>query len=963
LRATARLSLEEVTYQSQQIEDLKTYISYTDEVFELEFRQSTTELHAGITLVKDEIQGNFQFHTAKPGGLTGFAKILELYGSLDVKGTLSGNVWNPSIIADINGMNIRFHGFPLNTLNGRVIYENKRILLKECAFSGNLASVDSLTYPFRIPGLNGGIFYSGFLNGPVSDPEGQIELRFTRPTYNNFRLDRIDSKIIVADRKIVFEHSRIEKDSLAVDLHGTYTIPSSGGTAALVFSKLTPDNSQPEIKQRKDRKKENISVSDPLFLGNMNLEFVFADSGNMLLNAHGIDLNVGQIARMYSDSLDISGILDFDLKFKGSLQHPAGSLNFVLDAPGVKGVAIDSVRSSLRIDPEQLTIDMVEMYLNNQRTWANAEIELNRSSRGYPVVTGQSHVRCSAQGKNITIQLLKLIMPPEMTFTGSSTYNLQCQGIVRKPSIRGNFHIINAELLIKPDSPPIQNMNISATLQDSVLIIDPAEGTINKLPVMLKGVAASSDWEQFRTEIIVRISDQTVLESTGRVSTDVLDYHITISDFDIAVLQTIASDFTNLSGRSNAMLRISGSFREPKLKGTLTVSDVAFISRLLHTPVNDGYAMVRFDSNVIHLDSLSANVNKGKLFAYGSVPHSKDTLTQLNVTTRLQKININRPKEFSLAIDSARLNCTKQDNYYDLEGEIVFGESRMVKDFQPRTLLSFIQKVERPSKTPSPLLQQIRMNVLIKNSQKLWIDNNLARTRIRSEIELIDNLARPNVAGRLSVEEGYVIYLDKKFKIVRGIIDSFDPNRLNPVIDFQAETTLKGYQTVSRIPYHITLTINGPIDKITFGLTSDPPQDKSDIIALLTVGATREQLTGRSSDGSDTSFSEILKERAAALSSQKISGYVSQKVGNLLGLEEVSIEGNLFHVGKSSGPQLVASEKISDRTGVTYTTAVGHLNEQRIRLDYRLNKYFSLAGETDQKGRAGIDVKYRLRFK
>ena len=83
----------------------------------------------------------------------------------------------------------------------------------------------------------------------------------------------------------------------------------------------------------------------------------------------------------------------------------------------------------------------------------------------------------------------------------------------------------------------------------------------------------------------------------------------------------------------------------------------------------------------------------------------------------------------------------------------------------------------------------------------------------------------------------------------------------------------------------------------------------------------------------------------------------------MLGLEDISVEGNLFDIGESSGPQLIASEQISDRVGITYTTAVGHLNEQSVRLDYRLNKYFSVEGQTDQRGRSGLDLKYRVRFK
>jgi len=48
---------------------------------------------------------------------------------------------------------------------------------------------------------------------------------------------------------------------------------------------------------------------------------------------------------------------------------------------------------------------------------------------------------------------------------------------------------------------------------------------------------------------------------------------------------------------------------------------------------------------------------------------------------------------------------------------------------------------------------------------------------------------------------------------------------------------------------------------------------------------------------------------------------------------------------------------------ITYITSVGHMNEQRIRLDYILSKYFSLEGQTDQRGRSGLDLKYRLKFK
>jgi autotransporter translocation and assembly factor TamB len=207
------------------------------------------------------------------------------------------------------------------------------------------------------------------------------------------------------------------------------------------------------------------------------------------------------------------------------------------------------------------------------------------------------------------------------------------------------------------------------------------------------------------------------------------------------------------------------------------------------------------------------------------------------------------------------------------------------------------------------------------------------------------------------------LYLDRKFKIKQGIVDFIDPDRLNPIIDFRAQTTVTSYQATEATPYLITLAISGPLDEVVVELVSDPFEDKSNILSLLTIGATREQLGGKDAEGKDASLSAVLKERARSISSQKVAGYTSRKVGGLLGLEQFTIEGDLFRFDRSWGPQLLASKKISPRMEITYITTVGHSNENSFRLDYRLSKHFSLEGQTDQQGRAGMNLKYRLRSK
>jgi autotransporter translocation and assembly factor TamB len=161
----------------------------------------------------------------------------------------------------------------------------------------------------------------------------------------------------------------------------------------------------------------------------------------------------------------------------------------------------------------------------------------------------------------------------------------------------------------------------------------------------------------------------------------------------------------------------------------------------------------------------------------------------------------------------------------------------------------------------------------------------------------------------------------------------------------------------------VWIKINGPLDEAIVELTSEPPLERSDIIALLTVGATRDQIMGKYESGKEMTLSSILRERASELSGRQISGYAARKVGGLLGLDEITIEGNLFRFGKTWGPQLLASKKLNSRMELSYTTTAGSSNEQNIRLDYKLSNHFSIEGETDQKGQSGIDLKYRLKFK
>jgi autotransporter translocation and assembly factor TamB len=406
-----------------------------------------------------------------------------------------------------------------------------------------------------------------------------------------------------------------------------------------------------------------------------------------------------------------------------------------------------------------------------------------------------------------------------------------------------------------------------------------------------------------------------------------------------------------------------GPQTDPQLNGFVRIENCALKIPNSDLSFNRGQTRLTLYDKQITLDTLYFSAGQGFIKSKGTVVYSKKDIESVHISTFVKAVKMKRAGEFIATVDSALIQTEKKNDGYYLSGDIVLGETRLIKSIQPKALLAAIEKKPKPIRDIPAFSSRVHFNIRVLESDKIWIDNNLARLRLHSELALTGSMAQPVLSGRLSAKEGYILYLDRKFKIENGTLDFIDPNRINPVVELSALSNIKSYQTRSHIPYTVWLKIKGPLDEAIVELTSEPTLERSDIIALLTVGVTRDQIMGRYENGKAMTLSSILRERASELSGRQISGYVTRRMGGFLGLEEMTIEGNLFRFGKTWGPQLLASKKLNNRMEISYTTTAGDANEQNVRLDYKLSDHFSLEGETNQKGQSGLDLKYRLKFK
>src|SRR6185295_6188819 len=104
-------------------------------------------------------------------------------------------------------------------------------------------------------------------------------------------------------------------------------------------------------------------------------------------------------------------------------------------------------------------------------------------------------------------------------------------------------------------------------------------------------------------------------------------------------------------------------------------------------------------------------------------------------------------------------------------------------------------------------------------TQNLQADANLT---------LRGNADHPGMLGRATVTQGEVIFFGSKYTIDQGTISFFNPQKIEPILNVDLETSLQGVD--------VTLSVSGPVDRLKLSYRSDPPLQLPEIVSLLASG-------------------------------------------------------------------------------------------------------------------------------
>jgi autotransporter translocation and assembly factor TamB len=955
LTANSNTFITRMVYNFRPIADMETHVRFSDKTFAVNINQGKSWLNGSFKLANQNINGTYSGNIRQIKAFADLAGINDLKGRLQFSGSITGQTNNPDIRMSFRGDSILYRNLPVDTMNGSLDYHDNILVLHKTTFSGKLSSLDSLESTFHLHGLVGGLQYHGSLEGPVKNPRGQLNIAIQDFSYKKLQLTKAEISMTLDGGKVNLRPSYLEQTSLGILLEGNYEIKEASGTLgiALVSGNIPKNFTVPigSVAGNAANYQSGVIVS------NFNL----ADSSNWQINVRSYHLDLEKILSIYPLGISIAGETGFDLHFRGRPSNPQGKLLFEVRPFQYRETRLDSIRGALLLTHSDLQLDSLVGYINGEQSRIEGRIGVQHSATGPVYFSRSSQIAVQSQGKNLSLELLQPLLPAKGRINGSINYVVKIYGRLGKPKIKGAAEIIKGSFSFNPGDPGFENIALNITFQDSLFKIKPLQASYHKTPFQLDGEFITLNWHQFQTNFQLQVSGKEAMRFAGEISPDSLNIKLNANNFDLSIAQPFISQVTKLEGGMSADLSIHGSFSDPLLSGQVNISQLGFQPSGFKEMVSKGTIKISLDRHTVRLDSFTFKLAGGAARVFGELTLDHFKLSEVNLSTSLINLPIDRPDLFTALIDTARFTYQKKDGDYYLNGNLSLGKSEFTRDIEPQEIIRSLRAAQGPISEPTELQKKTRLNIRLRQSKDLWIDNNLAKIKFNAALQFIGTLANPNVTGRVQAENGYVMYLDRKFQVDTAIVYFVNPNKLNPNVNLKATSQVTVYERQQSTDYTIILTITGYLDQPVVALTSNPPLNKSDILSVLTLGTTTGNLLSSTQSGSGVT--NVLTRRVESFSSQRITSYLSTQFGNLLGLDEVAIEGNIFRFNQGGGPQLVAKKTFLKNFEVTYSTIVGHLNDQGVRLNYQFTRHWSIQGESNQQGETGLDLKYQINFK
>ena len=443
------------------------------------------------------------------------------------------------------------------------------------------------------------------------------------------------------------------------------------------------------------------------------------------------------------------------------------------------------------------------------------------------------------------------------------------------------------------------------------------------------------------------------MQVTGSASLPSGTLNLTVNtNADLSILPDFNRDIYG-AGRVTVSAMVQGTFVTPLIEGQATLQNASFNYNGISNGISNANGVVAFNGNTAVIRNLTGESGGGKVTVTGFAGYSNDFRFSLRATGNNVRVNIQQGVSVVSRAD-LRLAGTSQNS--TLSGTVTVDKVT----YDPRSDIgSILTRAAPPVQSPttsSPVLENMRLDIRVRTSAGLAVQATLAQNlQANADLRLQGTAAEPGVLGRVTINEGKLVFFGATYTIDTGSIGFYDPNRIQPILDLSLETQAQGVNVVIRV--------TGPIDNMNLSYTSDPPLQFQQIVSLLASGKTPTTDPTLLANNPQSAAQTTQQMGESAILGAALADPVSSRLSRVFGVTQFKIDPSFASGTEIPTTRLTLQQRITSNLTFTYTAAVDDPNGQIIRIEWAFSPRWSTVANRDENGIFTVNFFYKRQFR
>jgi len=604
----------------------------------------------------------------------------------------------------------------------------------------------------------------------------------------------------------------------------------------------------------------------------------------------------------------IDGKLNGNIHLEGTADNPKVQLLGSLKEGSLKKYKLDTVELDVSLDNKVVTINRFYAMPGNGKLVAQGKIDL----------VGAFDLEIA--GQNIDAALLTNLADLDVDTKGVLNFGAQVTGPVENP---------NANISID-----IQGGGVSTATFDSLYgMFILKDGIVNVQQMLAKkGEYKASAYGIIPLAAIFKD------EREHADIKDQMDLKVSLDQADLSILPLLTKQVDWAIGATKGGVTISGTLDKPLLNGAVTVANGAVKFKQLAQPVQKMALDIEFLNDKIDLKTFEGVMGKGSYKASGTGRITGDGIVDYNFELKLDKLDV-------------------VNKYYTgpLEGTLTLIDDKGVPKIAGN--LNFENcTVDIPmiptSETPLP---HVRLAVDVNVGKKVRLYNSfLYDIWLEGHANFDGSTLHPRTSGEIHFTRGTISYLKTPFKVTEATAYFNQVGSFLPSIHVDADTRLEKTK--------VYLNVDGPVETMTFRLTSDPAMSEQEILSLLTL---RSRYNSKDSNDSGIGRDELTSMLNIGLQMSFLSE-IESIMRKTIGVDEFNVVRDTLSSTESSSLNrevynVEIGKYINEKTMLKYTAGLDH-QAYKMGIRYDFNNRLSLTSDVDQDHNATLGMEVRMKF-